>query len=79
MKKKKLILKELKVTSLVTSFTPMGKEAETVKGGAQIPRSTVCTVTNALACHTSPIHCDFATANTCTQTHFPLCLPLDLG
>ncbi|WP_155170807.1 pinensin family lanthipeptide [Fulvivirga kasyanovii] len=46
MKKKKLTLKELKVTSLITSVTPIGNEAETVKGGAEVPKTAICTVSN---------------------------------
>ena len=72
MKKKKLTLKELKVTSLITSVTPIGNEAETVKGGAEVPKTAICTVSNPFLCHTMPIYCDFATAN-CTRTHFPNC------
>lgn len=65
MKKKKLNLQELKVTSFVTNEIGPGNEAETIKGGAPVPKTTICTVTN-------PIFCDFATAN-CPRTWFPNC------
>ncbi|MBL6448246.1 hypothetical protein JMN32_18170 [Fulvivirga sp. 29W222] len=73
MKKKKFNLQKLKVTSLITNVTPIGKETETIKGGADIPRTTICTVTNAPYCYTLQINCDLATAN-CTKTHFPNCI-----
>ena len=56
MKKQKLSLEALKVQSLITDITPLNNEAETIKGGAEVPRTTICTVTNVLLCHT--LNCD---------------------